>query len=161
MNCHLCHASDCRVIDSRATEGGRVIRRRRQCQRCSQRFSTVEISVLMVVKRCGVIEVFDRMKVVAGIRKACQGRPVREIDLLNLGTRVEEELRALGKAEVASDAIGLAVLPFLRDLDVVAYLRFASLYKAFDTVEDFQCELDALRGSPPESLAPLCDGATL
>jgi transcriptional repressor NrdR len=102
-----------------------------------------------VVKRSGVTEVFDREKVISGARKACQGRPVAVDDLAKIGHAVEEHFRAAGKTEIASDTIGLAVLPHLRQLDAIAYLRFASVYKAFQNVEDFQHELDTFGAIPP------------
>ena len=101
--------------------------------------------MLLVRKRSGNVEPFDRKKVVSGVRKACQGRPINEDDLRTLGQRVEEDLRARGLAEVDSDDVGKAILAPLRELDEVAYLRFASVYQNFDGLEDFQRAIDDLR----------------
>ena len=115
------------------------------CQICHKRFTTVESTMLLVRKRSGNVEPFDRKKVVSGVRKACQGRPINEDDLRTLGQRVEEDLRARGLAEVDSDDVGKAILAPLRELDEVAYLRFASVYQNFDGLEDFQRAIDDLR----------------
>jgi len=149
VRCPYCRSPDSRVVDSREVEEGQVIRRRRSCTRCSRRFTTVEEPVLAVVKRSGVSEPFSRAKVVAGVRKACQGRPVGDDDLALLAQRVEEAVRATGSAEVASHDVGLAILGPLRDLDEVAYLRFASVYRSFDSLDDFEKEIAALRDVPP------------
>jgi len=133
------------VVDSREAEDGQLIRRRRHCPECGKRFTTVEEAVLAVVKRSGVTEPFSRAKVVAGVRKACQGRPVDEDAIALLAQRVEETIRARGAAEVPSHDVGLAILGPLRDLDEVAYLRFASVYRSFESLEDFEREIAALR----------------
>jgi transcriptional repressor NrdR len=122
-----------------------VIRRRRSCTKCSRRFTTVEEAVLAVVKRSGVTEPFSREKVVTGVRRACQGRPVDEDKLQQLAQRVEESIRATGSAEVPSHEVGLAILGPLRELDEVAYLRFASVYRSFSSIEDFEKEIADLR----------------
>lgn len=101
---------------------------------------------LVVVKRSGVVEPFSREKVVTGVRKACKGRPVSEADLARLGQQVEEALRAGGQAEIPADDVGLAILGPLRTLDAVAYLRFASVYKHYNSVDDFEAEIQNLRG---------------
>ena len=145
MHCPFCRHTDSRVVDSRATDDGTAIRRRRQCPDCGRRFSTVETAGLSVVKRSGVTEPFSRAKVVVGVRKACQGRPVREDDLALLAQRVEEAVRAQGVAEVDAHEVGLAILGPLRELDEVAYLRFASVYQAFDSLEDFEAAITILR----------------
>lgn len=124
---------------------GQAIRRRRSCSSCHRRFTTVEQAVLSVVKRSGVTEPFSRDKVVSGVRRACQGRPVDEDALALLAHRVEETIRATGSAEVSSHEVGLAILGPLRDLDEVAYLRFASVYRSFSSVEDFEKEIAELR----------------
>jgi transcriptional repressor NrdR len=134
------------VVDSRTTDDGTSIRRRRQCPDCGRRFTTVETASLMVIKRSGVTEPFSRDKVIAGVRKACQGRPVTEDALAQLGQRVEEAVRATGSAELSAHDVGLAILGPLRDLDLVAYLRFASVYQAFDSLDDFEAAIAALRG---------------
>ena len=145
MQCPFCRNSDTRVLDSRAAEDGAAIRRRRQCQQCDRRFTTVEQVTLAVVKSSGTTEPFSRDKVIAGARKACQGRPVSEADLARLGQQVEEAIRSTGSAEVPSHEVGMAVLPPLRDLDEVAYLRFASVYRSFDSLTDFEAEIALLR----------------
>jgi len=147
MNCPFCRSAETRVVDSRATEDGTSIRRRRLCPACGQRFTTVESMSMLVVKRSGVVEPFSRQKVVAGVRKACQGRPVTEDDLALLAQRVEDQLRASGQAATASHDVGLAILGPLRILDEVAYLRFASVYRSFESLGDFEAEIAALRVS--------------
>jgi transcriptional repressor NrdR len=133
------------VLDSRVAEDGAAIRRRRQCPACERRFTTLEQMQLVVVKRSGVVEPFSRDKVVSGVRKACKGRPVSEADLARLGQLVEETLRASGQAEIPAHEVGLAILGPLSTLDAVAYLRFASVYKQYSSVEDFEAEIDNLR----------------
>lgn len=145
MRCPFCKDDDSRVIDSRTIEDGTAIRRRRECVACGRRFTTAETSLLLVVKRSGASEPFSRAKVVTGVRKACQGRPVGEDDLARLAQQVEDALRAAGQAEVPSQEVGLAILGPLRELDEVAYLRFASVYRSFDTLEDFEAEIALLR----------------
>ncbi|WP_040347715.1 transcriptional regulator NrdR [Brevibacterium mcbrellneri] len=145
MHCPFCRHSDSRVVDSRTAEDGASIRRRRQCPNCSRRFTTIEATSLSVIKRSGVSEEFSRQKVVAGVRKACQGRPVSEDDLAKLAQRVEENIRSQGIAEIDADEVGLAILDPLRELDQVAYLRFASVYQGFDSLEDFEAAISSLR----------------
>ncbi|HEY9411555.1 MAG TPA: transcriptional regulator NrdR [Jiangellaceae bacterium] len=145
MHCPFCRHPDSRVVDSRTADDGAAIRRRRQCPACDRRFTTVEQLTLAVVKRSGVTEPFSREKVVAGVRRACQGRGVGEDALARLAQRVEEQFRAAGCAEIPSNEVGLAILAPLRDLDEVAYLRFASVYRDFDTLADFEAEIATLR----------------
>lgn len=145
MHCPFCRHLDSRVVDSRTTDDGTAIRRRRQCPDCERRFTTVEQVTLAVVKRCGVTEPFIREKVISGVRKACKGRPVDEDALAQLAQRVEEEIRAGGSAEVPSHEVGLAILGPLRELDEVAYLRFASVYRSFGSLDDFETEIAVLR----------------
>ena len=145
MRCPYCRHADSRVVDSREAEDGALIRRRRACPECGRRFTTVEEAVLAVVKRSGVTEPFSRLKIMAGVRKACQGRPVDEDAIALLAQRVEEAIRARGAAEVPSHDVGLAILGPLRELDEVAYLRFASVYRSFDSLGDFEREIVALR----------------
>ena len=145
MHCPFCRHSDTRVLDSRVADDGGAIRRRRTCSSCAKRFSTVEQMQLFVLKRSGATEPFTREKAVAGVRKACKGRPVSEDDLARLGQQVEDALRAEGWAEVPAPHVGLAILGPLRALDEVAYLRFASVYRAFESAEDFEAEIAALR----------------
>lgn len=145
MRCPFCRHADSRVVDSREVDDGQAIRRRRSCSACGRRFTTSETMVLAVVKRSGVTEQFSRDKVVRGVRRACQGRPVDDDALQQLAARVEESIRAAGAAEVPSHEVGLAILGPLRDLDTVAYLRFASVYRAFSSIEDFEEEIEELR----------------
>ncbi|PDQ34599.1 MAG: transcriptional regulator NrdR [Candidatus Lumbricidophila eiseniae] len=145
MFCPFCRNPDSRVIDSRTSDDGLAIRRRRQCPQCNGRFSTTETASLLVIKRSGVIEAFSRDKVVSGVKKACQGRPVTEADLMKLAQRVEETVRQSGASQIDANDIGLAVLDPLRDLDEVAYLRFASVYQAFDSLQDFEAAIGQLR----------------
>lgn len=145
MRCPFCRHSDSRVVDSREVDEGQAIRRRRSCAECGRRFTTVEEAVLAVVKRSGVTEPFSRDKVVVGVRRACQGRPVDEDALQLMAQRVEDNIRATGCAEIPSHQVGLAILGPLRDLDEVAYLRFASVYRSFSSVEDFEKEIAELR----------------
>jgi transcriptional repressor NrdR len=151
VHCPFCRHPDSRVIDSRSTEDGAAIRRRRSCPECGKRFTTQETVLQMVAKRSGVTEPFMREKIIAGVRRACQGRPVDEDALAVLGQKVEEAIRATGAAEIQSHEIGLAILGPLRELDEVAYLRFASVYRGFESLDDFEKEINALRGnSAPE-----------
>nr|WP_311371184.1 transcriptional regulator NrdR [Bifidobacterium dentium] len=146
MHCPFCQNPDTKVVDTRISEDGHSIRRRRECPKCAKRFTTVETTMLLVVKRSGNVEQFDRNKVISGVRKACQGRPINEDDLKMLGQRVEEDLRSRGLAQVKSDEVGKAILKPLRDLDVVAYMHFASVYQNFENLEDFQHAIDELKG---------------
>src|SRR6195952_236423 len=145
MRCPYCRHPDSRVVDSRAHDEGQVIRRRRSCPECGRRFTTVEEATLAVIKRSGVTEPFSRAKVVSGVRRACQGRPVDEDALAQLAQTVEDAVRATGVAEIPSDDVGLAILGPLRDLDEVAYLRFASVYRSFTSAEDFAAEIQDMR----------------
>src|SRR4051812_30804256 len=145
MHCPYCRETDTRVIDSRVSDDGTSIRRRRSCSGCQKRFTTVEVAQLTVLKRSGATEPFLRTKAIAGVRKACKGRPVTEDDLARLGQCVEDALRQDGAAEVPADEIGLAILGPLRDLDDVAYLRFSSVYKQFASADDFEAEVASLR----------------
>jgi transcriptional repressor NrdR len=149
MRCPYCRHPDSRVVDSREADDGQLIRRRRSCPECGKRFTTVEEAVLAVVKRSGVTEPFSRTKIMSGVRKACQGRPVDEDSIALLAQKVEETVRARGAAEIPSHDVGLAILGPLRELDQVAYLRFASVYKSFDSIDAFEREIAALRGADP------------
>ena len=147
MYCPFCRHPDSRVIDSRTGDDGVSIRRRRQCPECGRRFSTLETASLSVIKRSGVTEPFSREKIASGVKKACQGRPVTDQDLAQLAQRVEETIRQTGASQVDANEIGLAILEPLRELDEVAFLRFASVYQAFESLEDFESAIDALRDS--------------
>lgn len=159
MHCPFCRHTDTKVLDSRVAEDGSSIRRRRSCQSCGQRFTTMELMQLTVLKRSGASEAFSRDKAIAGVRKACKGRPVSEDDLACLGQKVEEALRASGQAEFPAHEVGMAILAPLRDLDDVAFLRFASVYKQFESAEDFEIEVHDLRRHRAEQLSELLDTA--
>jgi transcriptional repressor NrdR len=152
MRCPVCSFDDSKVVDSRAAEDGAAIRRRRECLRCQHRFTTyerVEEVPLVVVKRSGVREPFDRSKIIHGVRLAATGRPVSAAQLEELAEEVEDAIRAQGP-EVSTEQVGLAVLDHLRALDHVAYLRFASVYKDFDDPADFQREAKLLKATAPK-----------
>jgi transcriptional repressor NrdR len=150
MRCPWCSSEQDRVVDSRPAEGGAAIRRRRECSSCTRRFTTFErVDELGVVvrKRDGSREPYDREKVLAGLRKAVANRPVTEEQVAALADQVGERLRARG-AQVSSQDVGLEVLAGLKGVDEVAYLRFASVYKDFQQVADFEREVSALTAEP-------------
>ena len=155
MHCPYCRSTDTRVLDSRVADDGGSIRRRRTCSECERRFTTLEQMQLMVLKRSSATEPFTREKAVSGVRKACKGRPVSEDDLARLGQTVEDTLRSQGYAEVPAHEIGLAILGPLRQLDEVAYLRFASVYRAFESADDFEDEIALLRAERAAADVPL------
>ena len=147
MRCSACGHLDSKVVDSRQSDDGAAIRRRRECLACAHRFTTferVEATTLMVVKRSGERQPFERAKVVAGVRAAVKARPVGDGEAEALATTVEDEMRRLPGDEVTSERVGRAVLERLRELDVIAAVRFASVYKGFDDLSDFEEELTLL-----------------
>lgn len=144
MLCPVCREDGAKVIDSRAIDNGGAIRRRRECTQCSARFTTVEKPVLLVVKRNGMTEPFSQEKVIRGVSRACQGRDVTEGALKKLAQAVEQRVSSKG-AQITTHDIGLAILEPLQDLDEVAYLRFASVYKQFESAEDFMTEIRSIR----------------
>ena len=146
MYCPFCRHADTKVSDSRATDDGLAIRRRRMCCSCQRKFTTVEQIQLYVLKRSGVVETFNR--------------PVTAAQRAALGQRVEEDLRSIGQAELTSEDIGVAILGPLAELDPVAYLRFASVYKNFGSVEDFIDEIDSMRRRQPTGDALLPEPTT-
>lgn len=154
MYCPYCRHTDSRVIDSRTADDGAAIRRRRACPACGRRFTTQETVILTVAKRSGVTEPFNRDKIVRGVRRACQGRPVSEDQLALLAQQVEDAIRSRGSGEVPSHEVGLAILGPLRDLDEVAYLRFASVYRGFESLADFEEEIAALRAEHSSDWRP-------
>ena len=169
MRCPSCASLDDKVVDSRTADEGAAIRRRRECLGCGRRYTTferIEEAPLLVVKRSGARQPFDRTKLVAGIRAAAKNRPVPIESIEMLAGEVEEELRLVGP-ELTTEQVGLAVLDRLRHLDDIAYLRFASVYKGFDDVRDFQREAGLLRKSttpkgvtsdgPPAAADPTAD----
>jgi transcriptional repressor NrdR len=145
MRCPFCRHEDSRVVDSREADEGTSIRRRRQCVECGRRFTTLEEASLFVVKRNGTKEPFSRAKVMAGVRRACKGRPVDDDQMAALGQQVEETVRLQGSAEITSNDVGLAILGPLRELDEVGYMRFASVYRGFTSVDDFEREVAGLK----------------
>ena len=146
MRCPWCGRPDSRVVDSRPAEEGSTVRRRRQCEACGRRFTTFERTQgigLRVIKRDGTKEPYDRAKLLSGIRKAIVNRPVSDEQVETLISAVEERLRPKGP-DVTTQEVGLEVLAQLRPLDDVAYLRFASVYKDFQELTDFERELGML-----------------
>jgi transcriptional repressor NrdR len=153
MKCPFCGAFDNKVIDSRLSSGGEVTRRRRECEGCARRYTTyerVEEVLPLVVKKDDRREPFDRLKVLAGLRRACEKRPVSEEQLERMVDRIERELVDAGDKEIPSPAIGEKVMAGLRELDQVAYVRFASVYRSFKDIREFMTELSGLldRQSP-------------
>ena len=144
MKCPYCQSDNDRVIDSRASEDGFAIRRRRECLGCKQRYTTyerVEASPLKIIKKDGAREPYDRVKIKQGLEKACWKRPVSDAQLEKVLAAVENDLEAQGEAEVESRFVGELVMQHLRDLDQVAYVRFASVYRQFKDINDFVDEL--------------------
>ncbi|MEX2551689.1 MAG: transcriptional regulator NrdR [Actinomycetota bacterium] len=158
MRCPFCNHPDDHVVDSRLAEDGRAIRRRRQCEKCGQRYTTyerIEEIPLLVQKRSGEREPFDKEKLIAGVRKACKNRPVSAEDLDRLADDVVEAVKEGGSGVVMSADLGLQILERLRVLDDVAYLRFASVYKDFQELNDFEKEMGILQKKiPPKERSP-------
>ncbi len=153
----MCASLDDKVVDSRAADDGTSIRRRRECLGCGRRFTTyerVEETPLVVLKRSGDRHPFDRDKVVTGMRAAAKGRPVTDDQLVEVAVQIEESLRLAGGGEVPTADVGAAVLERLRDLDQVAYLRFASVYKEFSGPADFEREVTLLSEATDQPEAP-------
>ena len=149
VRCPSCATLDDKVVDSRTADDGAAIRRRRECLACGRRFTTyerIEEAPLVVVKRAGQREPFDRDKVMAGVRAAAKNRPVTDEQIEALAAEVEESLRLAGP-DLSSQEVGLAVLDGLRHLDEVTYLRFASVYKDFADLRDFEREVGLLTKS--------------
>lgn len=148
MRCPYCSADEDKVVDSRLSEEGRAIRRRRECLGCGRRYTTFERAEevpLLVAKRNGEEEPFIREKITQGLVAACKNRPVTEAEIDALADDVEEAMRADGRRPVPSAEIGREILERLRNLDEVAYLRFASVYKDFQELNDFERELGLLQ----------------
>ena len=146
VRCPFCAADDDRVVDSRLAEDGVAIRRRRECAACNQRYTTferIEEAPLFVVKRSGDREPFNRAKILLGVRAACKNRPVDEEVMESLVVAVDESMHLLNR-DVTSEEIGMATLEGLIDVDDVAYVRFASVYKGFEDTEDFAREIGML-----------------
>jgi transcriptional repressor NrdR len=160
VRCPFCGTDEDRVVDSRPSEDGAVIRRRRACAGCGRRFTTferVEEAPLLVLKRDGSREHFDLAKLVAGLEKACKNRPISHLQIVRIASDIEETLRARGQREVESQEVGIELLNALRELDAVAYMRFASVYKDFQDPADFERELASLESlektTPPKPRA--------
>lgn len=153
MRCPYCQADDDRVVNSRPSSDGAYVKRRRECNACSRRFTTyerIEESILHVVKKDGTREDFSRRKLLEGLTKACYKRPIPMDRLTELAGEVERELHKRYEREVPTEAVGELVMDKLRDLDQVAYIRFASVYRAFTDATDFRHEADTmLRESGP------------
>ena len=146
MRCPSCAHLDDKVVDSRQSDDGEAIRRRRECLACGARFTTferLELVPMVVVKRSGDRVPFEQRKITEGIAAAAKGRPIDETTILHTAGAIEDELRLVGP-ELTSEQIGFAVLEHLRELDHVAYMRFASVYKGFDDASDFQREITLL-----------------
>jgi transcriptional repressor NrdR len=146
MLCPACHSGDTRVVDSRDDES--AVRRRRECQACRHRFTTyerIEAARLFIVKKDGRREPYSRDKVLSGLRKACEKRPISDSVMQEVADTVERELYARGESEVASSAVGELVMRALRTLDEIAYIRFASVYRSFTDISSFQEELAQLQ----------------
>ncbi|WP_054699959.1 transcriptional regulator NrdR [Secundilactobacillus odoratitofui] len=144
MHCPHCHHNGSRVVDSRPTDEGRVIRRRRECENCGFRFTTferIEVTPLLVIKKNGTREEFNREKVLRGIIRSAEKRPVGMDVMTNLVDEVENEIRALGENEVSSQLIGEYVMKRLADIDEISYIRFASVYRQFKDMSVFLEEL--------------------
>jgi transcriptional repressor NrdR len=154
MRCPRCGHEEDRVIDSRAVRDGKGVRRRRQCESCAHRFTTyeyVDVVALLIVKRDGRREPYQRDKVKEGIRRACQKRPFSAADIEALVDRVEARLHRQGGEEVETRWVGRCVMEELRQLDPVAYVRFASVYRRFESVNEF---IDIVEGMPPAPAPP-------
>ena len=147
MRCPFCDYEDSKVIDSRPSDEGRAIRRRRECEKCGKRFTTyekVEATILMVIKKDGSREAFDRDKLMLGLVKACEKRPVSMDEIETVVNEIERGLNNLMQKEVQSSFIGELVMEKLKELDEVAYVRFASVYRQFTDVNTFISEIEAL-----------------
>lgn len=157
MRCPYCRSLEDRVIDSRLADDGGAIRRRRECAGCSKRFTTferAEVLPLVVVKRSGERIPFERARVMAGIAKACVNRPVEDADVTRIAEEIEDAIRSSGQREVSTADIGVAVLDRLGEIDEVAYMRFASVYKEFTELTDFEREVGLLqKRTPPKAVA--------
>lgn len=154
MKCSQCGRAESRVIESRETQDDSAIRRRRECTHCGHRFTTyerIERPRLLVVKKSGERELFDREKVAHGIYKACEKRPIPATKLEEAISQIERQMYARNEDEIASQAIGQLVIESLAQLDEVAYVRFASVYQSFGSIESFQKAVTDLREAQQES----------
>ncbi|MBR3786111.1 MAG: transcriptional repressor NrdR [Firmicutes bacterium] len=150
MRCPYCENPDTKVIDSRPTEEGHAIRRRRGCEKCGKRFTTyekVEETIIMIIKKDGRREAFDRNKIMSGIVKACEKRPVPVAEMERVVNEIERGLNNMVEKEVESTFVGELVMEKLKELDEVAYVRFASVYRQFTDVNTFVKEIEKLLGN--------------
>ena len=147
MKCPFCHETDNKVIDSRLSKDGNMVRRRRECLKCVRRFTTyerVEESMPLVIKKDGRRESYDRLKVVSGLKRPCEKRPVSINTIEATADRIERGLQERGEKEIPSSVIGEAAMKELHDIDQVAYVRFASVYRSFKDINEFMVELEEL-----------------
>jgi transcriptional repressor NrdR len=162
MKCPFCHQTENRVIDSRLSKDSNMIRRRRECERCSRRFTTyerVEEMMPLVVKKDGRRETYDRLKIINGLKRACEKRPVSINTIEAITDRIERAVQERGEKEIASSVIGETLMRELHDTDPVAYVRFASVYRSFKDINEFMVELEELlkerKGAPGAKIAEL------
>jgi transcriptional repressor NrdR len=162
MKCPFCHETENRVIDSRLSKDSNMIRRRRECERCSRRFTTyerVEEMMPLVVKKDGRRESYDRIKIINGLKRACEKRPVSINTIETITDRIERSLQERGEKEIQSSVIGETLMRELHDTDPVAYVRFASVYRSFKDISEFMVELEELlkerKGEPAPKLAEI------
>ena len=149
MKCPYCGHQEDKVVDSRSAQDGHAIRRRRECLSCERRFTTyehVEEITLMVVKKNGNRETFDKQKIISGFIKACEKRPIKTEDIYNLADNIEHNLQRNYEKEVDSKVVGEMIMDALKKLDKVAYVRFASVYREFRDINEFMDELKDLLG---------------
>jgi transcriptional repressor NrdR len=162
MKCPFCHETENRVIDSRLSKDSNMIRRRRECERCSRRFTTyerVEEMMPLVVKKDGRRESYDRIKIINGLKRACEKRPVSINTIETITDRIERALQERGEKEIPSSVIGETLMRELHDTDPVAYVRFASVYRSFKDISEFMVELEELlkerKGGPAPKVADI------
>lgn len=162
MKCPFCHETQNRVIDSRLSKDNNMIRRRRECERCARRFTTyerVEEMMPMVVKKDGRRESYDRLKIINGLKRACEKRPVSINTIEAIADRIERSVQERGEKEIPSSVLGETLMRELHDTDPVAYVRFASVYRSFKDISEFMVELEELlkerKGAPSAKIAEL------
>jgi transcriptional repressor NrdR len=162
MKCPFCHETENRVIDSRLSKDSNMIRRRRECSKCSRRFTTyerVEEMMPLVVKKDGRRETYERIKIINGLKRACEKRPVSINTIEAIADRIERNLQERGEKEIPSSVIGEATMRELHDTDEVAYVRFASVYRSFKDINEFMVELEELLKERKEISAARVSGS--
>ena len=162
MKCPFCHETDNRVIDSRLSKDSNMIRRRRECSTCARRFTTyerVEEMMPLVIKKDGRRETYERIKIINGLKRACEKRPVSINTIETIADRIERSLQERGEKEIASSVIGEATMRELHDTDEVAYVRFASVYRSFKDINEFMVELEELLKERKEISAARVSGS--